>query len=240
MPDDAHVLHAAAALRNQMMTRHSVAVALSAAAVLGLVSCSEQVATPSATATVSVQPNTLAPELRGAEQRGSELRVAEQPRVAVVPNQEPMAVAEPIASVAAEAQPAAEAQQAQRQALEAAQRAAIVGVWTQQKTGTRWLRVRADGTATMVVQPDWTARLVIGEKLRVRIEWTCIDGRVLFKSVSGEPESAFKAVTALYGQDRDRALVSLSDTQFVLRDDEDDSLSEWNRVPATTKLPAGL
>lgn len=115
----------------------------------------------------------------------------------------------------------------------------IVGTWKQNNTGVRWLKVRPDGTATMFIDPDWIAKAVIGNGLTVQIEWSIKDGRVLMRSVSGEPSTTFKAVTTLYGSDRNRAIVELSDETFVMLD-EDGSLSKWTRVDTHPVMPKAI
>ncbi|MDQ3332063.1 MAG: hypothetical protein M3552_15650 [Planctomycetota bacterium] len=112
-----------------------------------------------------------------------------------------------------------------------------VGVWQQEETGVRWLRVRPDGTATMFIDPDWIAKAVIGNGLTVQIEWTIADGRVLMKSISGEPSTTFKAVSTIYGTDRDRAIERLDAESFIMLDDSDGSKSEWERVKPGAPLP---
>jgi hypothetical protein len=121
-------------------------------------------------------------------------------------------------------------------------RAQVVGVWKQCETGIRWLRVRDDGTATMFVDPgdSWTAKALIGDGLTIQIEWSINDGRVLMRSLSGEPASAFKAVSALYGTDRDRKIARLDDEKFVMLDDSDGSKSEWSRVGTNEELPKAI
>lgn len=118
----------------------------------------------------------------------------------------------------------------------------IVGIWKQFETGVRWLKVRDDGTATMFIDPagDWVAKAVIGDGLTMQIEWTIDNGRVLMKSISGEPATAFKAVSTLYGTDRDRAIARLDDEKFVLLDDSDGSKSEWTRVGKSDSLPKAI
>ncbi len=118
----------------------------------------------------------------------------------------------------------------------------VVGVWKQFETGVRWLKVRDDGTATMFIDPagDWVAKAVIGDGLTMQIEWTIDDGRVLMKSISGEPSSAFKAVSTLYGTDRNRAISQLDDERFVLLDESDGSMSEWTRVGENEPLPNAI
>jgi hypothetical protein len=117
----------------------------------------------------------------------------------------------------------------------------VVGVWKQYESGVRWLKVRDDGTATMFVDPagSWAAKAIIGDGLTIQIEWSIEDGRALMKSVSGEPSSTFKAVSTLYGTDRNRAIVQLDDEKFVMLDDSDGSTSEWTRV-ADASLPRAI
>jgi hypothetical protein len=122
------------------------------------------------------------------------------------------------------------------------QREQVVGVWKQFESGIRWLKVRDDGTATMFVDPgeSWTAKALIGDGLTIQIEWSINDGRVLMRSISGEPASAFKAVSALYGTDRNREIARLDDEKFVMLDNSDGSKSEWTRVVESETLPKAI
>ena len=113
----------------------------------------------------------------------------------------------------------------------------VVGVWKQNYTGVRWLSVRPDGTATMFIDPDWTARLVIGDRLTIDVEWSIEDGYALMKSVGGRPESGFKAAIALFGRERNRKIAELTDDKFVLLDEQDGSRSEWTRVGPDEAVP---
>lgn len=123
---------------------------------------------------------------------------------------------------------------------DARHRQQIVGVWKQNNTGTRWLRIRPDGTATMFIDPDWVAKAIIGNSLIIEIEWAIEDGRALMNSVSGRPNSAFQAVSKLFGTQRDQPIVQLDDDALVLRDEAEDSLSEWSRVDNAATLPKAI
>ena len=124
--------------------------------------------------------------------------------------------------------------------LDARYRRAIVGVWKQSNTGTRWLRIRPDGTGTMYIDPDWIAQTIIGDSLTMRIEWSIEDGRAMMNSISGKPETAFDAVTTLFGRERNQKIVELNEELFVLRDNEDGSLSKWTRVPDDADIPTPI
>lgn len=116
----------------------------------------------------------------------------------------------------------------------------VVGVWKQDYTGVRWLSVRPDGTATMFIDPDWTARLVIGDRLTIDVEWLIEDGKALMKSVGGRPEAGFKAAIALFGVERNRKIAELTDRKFVMLDEADGSTSEWTRVGPGEAVPKEL
>lgn len=118
----------------------------------------------------------------------------------------------------------------------------VVGIWKQNESGIRWLNVREDGTATMFIDPagSWAAKAIIGDGLTIQIEWSIDDGRVQMKSVSGAPSSTFKAVSALYGTDRNRGIARLDDEKFVMLDDSDGSKSEWTRVAKSESLPKAI
>lgn len=120
-------------------------------------------------------------------------------------------------------------------------RQAILGVWKQDKTGTRWLRFRPDGTGTMFIEPNWVAKRVIGDSLTMHIKWHINDdGHAVMTSTSGTPEGAYQAVTNLYGDERVRTIVTLNDNQLVFRDEEDDSLSKWQRPDPNEKPPKAI
>ena len=108
-------------------------------------------------------------------------------------------------------------------------RKSILGNWERHSYGKRVLTVKDDGTATMVVTPDGLWSFVIGERVEIEIEWNIENGRVIFDSVRGTPESSFNTITKLFGKHRDRRIVELNDERLVLLNDEDNR-SEWKRV----------
>jgi len=113
----------------------------------------------------------------------------------------------------------------------------VVGVWKQNYTGVRWLSVKPDGTATMFIDPDWTAKLLIGDRLTIDVEWSIEDGHALMKSVGGRPEAGFKAAMELFGSERNRKIAELTEDKFVLLDEEDGSRSEWSRIGPNEAAP---
>jgi hypothetical protein len=186
-------------------------------ACVGLASCADRLTSPARSAKARTQPTSLAT----ISDHG--LPAAGTPVVAPRPSDE-----------------ASKKQAAPTQ--DELQRAQAVGVWKQNESGVRWLRIRPDGTATMFVDPagNWAAQAIIGDGLTIQIEWSIADGRAIMKSISGEPSTTFKAVTALYGADRDRAIEQLDDRKFVMLDDSDGSKSEWTRVGSDVSLPTAV
>ena len=115
-----------------------------------------------------------------------------------------------------------------------------LGLWRQYETGTRYLSIQADGTATMLIEADWKAALLIGSRLTVEINWTIDDGLLTFHSVSGKPQSGFDALTTLYGRDRVRRLETISKDLLVMVDPETGKKSEYTRLGPTDKIPPEL
>ncbi len=92
----------------------------------------------------------------------------------------------------------------------------------------------------MFIDPDWVAKAIIGDSLIIEIEWTIEDGRALMNSISGRPNTAFKAVSKLFGTARDQPIIQLDDNALVLRNESEDSLSEWSRVDSAVPLPKAI
>jgi hypothetical protein len=111
-----------------------------------------------------------------------------------------------------------------------AHRRTAVGTWTQYDRGPRTLTLREDGTGTMLVEPAGAWAYLIGAKVTMQIEWKVEKGRAIMNSISGQPETAFKAITQLFGKERDREIVELTAEKLVLLDNEDGSKSEWTRA----------
>jgi hypothetical protein len=114
------------------------------------------------------------------------------------------------------------------------QRKLLIGKWTQQRTGTRNLTVREDGTATMTVDLISPYRFVFGNKLTVEIAWTLKDGRLIFETTGGKPSVKVDVLTKMFGNKRDQPILELSSTRLLLKDaDKGEPDHDWSRV--TTK-----
>ena len=115
--------------------------------------------------------------------------------------------------------------------------ARFAGTYTRESYGHRVMVVRPNGTATMTVDVDPFYQWMTGPRITVEIAWE-LTGEpgdetrgVHFASVSGTPESSFKAVTQLFGTEADWRIESADDRKLVLYDPEDEETVEWTRVP---------
>jgi hypothetical protein len=107
----------------------------------------------------------------------------------------------------------------------------LIGKWTQQRTGTRNLTVREDGTATMTVDLTSPYRFVFGNKLTVEIAWTLKDGRLIFETTGGKPSVKVDVLTKMFGNKRDQPILELSSTRLLLKDaDKGEPDHDWSRV----------
>jgi hypothetical protein len=107
----------------------------------------------------------------------------------------------------------------------------LVGKWTQQRTGTRNLTIRDDGTATMIVILDSPYNYVFGDKITLNIDWTLKDGRLIFKTNGGKPATQIKVLTKMFGSERDQPILELTSKRLLLKDgDEGEPNHDWTRV----------
>lgn len=120
-------------------------------------------------------------------------------------------------------------QAAPASADDARHRTTVVGEWHDEYRGQRHLTVRSDGTATMVVEPDSLGKLLFADKLTFKIEWQIQAGRIIMKTVGGEPEGKTRLVTKLYGDRAEYQIRELSDERMLLRDPDGKTEYDWRR-----------
>jgi hypothetical protein len=105
-----------------------------------------------------------------------------------------------------------------------------VGVWEDDYHGRRRLTVRADGTATMVVEPSGIGRKLFAERLQFEIDWTISDGRIVMTTTAGEPKSKAQLVLKLYGNRAEYSIVRIDDDQMLLLDADGKTEYPWRHV----------
>jgi hypothetical protein len=108
-------------------------------------------------------------------------------------------------------------------------RRAITGKWHDEYQGKRHLTVRADGTATMVVEPNGIGKKLFAAQLTFEIEWSVADGRVTMKMLNGEPKSKVQLILKIYGQEADYTILELNDERMLLLDADGKTRYDWRR-----------
>lgn len=110
------------------------------------------------------------------------------------------------------------------------QRQKVVGRWQDEYRGKRYLTIRNDGTATMVVEPDGIGKKIFADRLSFEIAWTFSDGRIVMTMTSGEPKSKTSLVMKLYGTRAEYSLLNLDDQQLLLLDADGATRYDWRRI----------
>jgi hypothetical protein len=106
----------------------------------------------------------------------------------------------------------------------------VVGVWEDNYQGHRIMTVRADGTATMVVElHGWKARLYASE-LRFEMTWSIQNGLMTKQTTGGEPPGKVKTILKLMGDRVQEKIVELTSDRLVLLDKDGKRQYEWRRV----------
>lgn len=75
----------------------------------------------------------------------------------------------------------------------------LIGRWRDSFFGTRTLTLKADGTATMVLDLDFAGRLLYGKRLEFDMKWSLKNGVVTIDILEGRPAAASKSATGAWG-----------------------------------------
>jgi hypothetical protein len=106
----------------------------------------------------------------------------------------------------------------------------VVGVWEDEYQGHRTMTVRADGTATMVVElHGWKATLY-ASKLVFEMTWSLEHGRLKKHTAKGEPAGRVKAILKLMGDRVDERILELTSERLLLLDQDGKRQYDWHRV----------
>jgi hypothetical protein len=112
-------------------------------------------------------------------------------------------------------------------------RAKVVGAWEDDYQGKRHLTVNADGSGTMVVELDGIGKKLFAARLAFDLEWSVADGRIVMKTLGGEPKSKVQMVLKLYGNEADYKILELTDERMLLLDGDGKTRFDWRRPGAT-------
>src|SRR5436190_5994851 len=112
-------------------------------------------------------------------------------------------------------------------------RAKVVGEWEDDYQGKRHLSVNEDGTGTMVVDLDGIGKRLFAARLSFDLDWSVADGRIVMKTLGGEPKSKVQLVLKLYGSEADYKILELTDERMLLLDADGKTKYDWRRPGAT-------
>jgi hypothetical protein len=122
------------------------------------------------------------------------------------------------------------AQSASDDSRDAEFRRQVVGVWEDEYQGHRTMTMRADGTATMVVElHGWKATLY-ASKLVFEMTWSLEHGRLKKRTTRGEPAGRVKAILKLMGDRVDERILELTAQRLLLLDQDGKRQYDWHRV----------
>ena len=107
---------------------------------------------------------------------------------------------------------------------------ALRGDWTGYYQGHRKLSVRADGTATMVVEPEGLAATLLAPKLTFDVLWTVNGENLEFETLSGVPKEKVQIIVQMYGRKRSHKILGLQAAKLELLDEDGVTEYVWNRV----------
>ncbi len=106
----------------------------------------------------------------------------------------------------------------------------VVGIWEQEMYGKRYLTVREDGSAEMIVKPDAVWSLAFGEKVTIEIRWKVEDGKALFSLTGGMPSRQVDMVVQMWGRDWVQKIMALSKEKMLLLGEDGSTEYAWTRV----------
>ena len=116
-----------------------------------------------------------------------------------------------------------------RSGLDEQYRELVVGIWQDDFKGCRTLTVRADGTATMVVEPDGV-NAIFAARLTFEEEWTIEGGQFRQKAIGGRPETRVSLILKTMGTESEQKILELTKDRLLLLDADGKTQYDWRRM----------
>lgn len=110
------------------------------------------------------------------------------------------------------------------------QRQAVVGQWEDDYQGKRYLTLRDDGTAVMVVEPAGIGKTLFAAKLVFDAEWKIEEGKLHMWTKGGEPKGKVQMVLKMFGNHAEQEILELTDDRLRLLDENGRTEYEWRRI----------
>ena len=97
-------------------------------------------------------------------------------------------------------------------------RTQLVGTWKDSYFGTRTLTLNADGTARMVLDLDFSGRLMYGSRLDFDMTWSVEGATVMIDVLEGKPVKAANSAIQTWGSRYEYLLDCVEDHRIEMRD----------------------
>ncbi len=126
--------------------------------------------------------------------------------------------------------PPASAQSTSEPTTDTTYRERVLGTWEDHYQGHRIMTVRADGSATMIVElHGWKAHLY-ASRLQFEMTWSIQNGRMQKRTTGGDPPGKVKTILKLMGDRVDERILELTSDRLLLLDQDGKRQYDWRRV----------
>lgn len=115
-------------------------------------------------------------------------------------------------------------------ALDVETRRLLAGTWEDDYQGKRTMTLLPDGTGTMVVELSGVSGALFGPRLKFDMEWSLDDGRLIKRTVGGEPEGKVKAILSMMGDRAEEDIIELTEQRLLVEDLGMQKQFDWRRV----------
>jgi len=106
----------------------------------------------------------------------------------------------------------------------------LPGTWVDDYQGKRTMTLAPDGMGTMVVELSGVSGAVFGSRLTFDMEWSLEEGRLIKRTVGGEPEGKVKTILAMMGDRAEEEIIELTQQRLLVEDLDMQKRFDWRRV----------
>ena len=108
----------------------------------------------------------------------------------------------------------------------------IVGHWEDDYRGKRFLTLRGDGTAIMIVEPEGLGKVLFARELKFNIQWKLENDLLYMLTLDGQPATKVQLILKMYGNQAAHKIEEVTHARMVLVDAKDATRYEWRRSAA--------
>ena len=95
------------------------------------------------------------------------------------------------------------------------------------------MTIRADGTATMVVELTGIKAALYASRLRFDMKWSLANGRLKKQTTGGDPPGRVKLILKMMGDRVDEPVLELTQERLLLLDGDGKQKYDWKRLAET-------